>query len=94
MAEPVRLAFSGRTSFEQLDVPFDLQEDALSFLQRRSSEVSAEIAQRLTHVTGVTPTAEIIFEEGSIEWHGFVQWTAALASDRSHGRYRRGRPAD
>lgn len=77
MASPIRLAFSGRFDFEQLDVPFDSREDLLRRLQEHSRDVASDIQRRLLDSIGLAPEVQISFTEGSIEWHGLVQWAAA-----------------
>jgi len=77
MVVPIRLAFSGRFDFEQLDVSYDSRQGLLSRLQEHSVDIASDIQQRLFDSTGFTPEVQISFTEGSIEWHGLVQWAAA-----------------
>lgn len=74
MQQTIRLSFSGTTELEQMDVPYEPRRQALSFLQGHSDDIASEIADRLAAATGVSPGVHIVFEEGSLDWRGLVEW--------------------
>lgn len=81
--DPMRMGFYGRLETEYLDLPSEAASRAVGFLREHSTDIEAEISDRVLIMAGMQTSVVIQFERGSVEWFGFVQsdvaWTAVEA---------------